>query len=235
MARVTLQVLDGVDRGRIFRDLATPVTVGREEGNDVQLNDERVSRFHLKIQQDQGELVLTDLDSTNGTWVNGEPVQLSLLRMGDRISIGRTLLLVGSPEEIDQQIVGDRLATIERAGQEGDVGADLEAGTERVLADQQGELELGFALAEQEQSGVLPALPRRTSPPELPRRLSPAQAAQLSELLVFLHRRLAQAVNSVSQPGADGSVRLSPAAWQRILQVQMQLAQYLRRVGEPEE
>jgi len=231
MAKVTLQVLDGVDRGRIFRDLSTPVTIGREEGNDVQLNDERVSRCHLKIQEDQGELVLTDLDSTNGTRVNGEPVQLSLLRIGDRIAIGRTVLLVGSPEQINQEIIGNTLGTTEEVEQ---AGAESPGGTEQVQAEERGEHELGFELAEGEAPVGLPP-PRRTSPPELPRGLSPAQAAQLSELLIFLHRQLAQAVNLVSQPEADGSVRVSPAAWQRILQVQMQLAQYLRRIGEPEE
>ena len=58
MAGVTLRVLDGADRGRVFESLSTPVTIGREEGNSVQLNDERISRFHIKIQEDQGKLVL---------------------------------------------------------------------------------------------------------------------------------------------------------------------------------
>ena len=80
MARITLRVLDGADRGRIFEDIPTPLTIGREEGNPIQLNDERISRFHLKIQEDEGKLVLTDLESTNGTKVNGEPVQLWVLR-----------------------------------------------------------------------------------------------------------------------------------------------------------
>ena len=72
MAMVTLRVLDGADRGRIFADVPTPFTVGREEGNPIQLNDDRVSRFHLKIQEDQDQVVLTDLQSTNGTKINGE-------------------------------------------------------------------------------------------------------------------------------------------------------------------
>jgi hypothetical protein len=50
MADVTLRVLDGADRGRVYENLPTPVTIGREEGNTVQLNDERISRFHIKIQ-----------------------------------------------------------------------------------------------------------------------------------------------------------------------------------------
>ncbi|HEX3870706.1 MAG TPA: FHA domain-containing protein, partial [Pirellulales bacterium] len=96
MAFITLRVLDGADRGRIFSNLPTPVTIGREEGNSVQLNDERVSRFHLKIQEDQDKLVLTDLESTNGTKVNGENIQLRILRHGDIVAVGRSVLLFGS-------------------------------------------------------------------------------------------------------------------------------------------
>src|SRR5437773_7174711 len=102
MAEVTIQILDGVDRGKMFHRMATPISIGREEGNSVQLNDERVSRYHAKIQEDQGQLVLTDLESTNGTRVNGEPVPLTILRVGDRIALGRSVLLVGSPEQIDK-------------------------------------------------------------------------------------------------------------------------------------
>ena len=38
---------------RVYEDLETPITIGREEGNAIQLNDDRVSRFHVKIQEDQ--------------------------------------------------------------------------------------------------------------------------------------------------------------------------------------
>src|SRR6195256_304506 len=97
---VTFQVLEGIDRGRIFRDLPPPVTVGREEGNVLRLNDERVSRFHAKVQLDGDDYILTDLESTNGTRVNGTAVQIRRLRVGDRVGVGRSLLLFGSNEEI---------------------------------------------------------------------------------------------------------------------------------------
>src|SRR5947208_15086580 len=100
MATVTFQVLEGVDKGRIFRDLPVPVTIGREEGNILRVNDERVSRFHAKVQQDNSDIILTDLESTNGTRVNGNVVQIRRLRPGDRIHLGRSLLLFGSNEEI---------------------------------------------------------------------------------------------------------------------------------------
>src|SRR5262249_51769651 len=100
MASVTFHVLEGVDKGRVFRSLPTPVTIGREEGNLLRLNDERVSRFHAKVQVDSEDFIITDLESTNGTRVNGTVVQIRRLRYGDRVSIGRSLLLFGSNEEI---------------------------------------------------------------------------------------------------------------------------------------
>src|SRR5271154_2405936 len=99
-ASVTFQVLEGIDRGRVYRDVSIPVTIGREEGNSLRLNDERVSRFHAKVQVDGDDYILTDLESTNGTRVNGTAVQIRRLRIGDRVGVGRSLLLFGSNEEI---------------------------------------------------------------------------------------------------------------------------------------
>src|SRR5438876_2168367 len=108
MAKVTFQVLEGIDKGRVFRDLPTPVTVGREEGNMLRLNDERVSRFHAKVQFDNNEVILTDLESTNGTRVNNNVVQIRRLRPGDRIGLGRSLLLFGSEKEISERMAALR-------------------------------------------------------------------------------------------------------------------------------
>lgn len=121
MTTVTIQVLEGVDRGRIFRNLPTPLTIGREEGNILRLNDERVSRFHAKIQMDNGDVILTDLESTNGTRVNGNIVQIRRLRTGDCICVGRSLLLFGSNEEIAARmaaLTGSEQPEIEHAENE---------------------------------------------------------------------------------------------------------------------
>src|SRR3954471_11987517 len=111
MQTVTFQVLDGVDKGRVYRALPIPITIGREEGNLLRLNDERVSRFHAKVQQEDGDIILTDLESTNGTRVNGSPVQIRRLRAGDQISIGRSMLLSGPLEEIAARRRAERPAT----------------------------------------------------------------------------------------------------------------------------
>src|ERR1019366_4213699 len=111
-ALVTFQVLEGIDRGRIYRELNIPVTIGREEGNSLRLNDERVSRFHSKVQVDGDDYILTDLESTNGTRVNGTAIQIRRLRIGDRVGVGRSLLLFGSNEEI-----AARMASLAGIGQ----------------------------------------------------------------------------------------------------------------------
>ncbi len=89
MSGITLRVLDGADRGRIYQNVGPPITIGREEGNTIQLNDERISRYHIKIQEDNNRLVLTDLDSTNGTKVNGERVLQLALQPGAELDISK--------------------------------------------------------------------------------------------------------------------------------------------------
>src|SRR6266849_8857515 len=104
MPAVTFQVIEGIDKGRVYRELPVPVTIGREEGNTLRLNDERVSRFHAKVQVDGDDYILTDLESTNGTRVNGTAIQIRRLRIGDRVGVGRSLLLFGSNEDIEARM-----------------------------------------------------------------------------------------------------------------------------------
>src|SRR5262245_4406818 len=177
MAQITIQVLEGFERGKVFADLTTPVTIGREEDNTIQLNDERVSRFHVKIQEDGGRVILTDLDSTNGTRINGHPVQMRVLQFGDQMSIGRSILLYGSPGEIGRHAAA--VSEDERVSRdEGTPSAshrtvsgpiDLEAGADG------GDGSVPFA------DEVQDLFPK--GPPELPTDLKMAQVAQLSDML----------------------------------------------------
>jgi pSer/pThr/pTyr-binding forkhead associated (FHA) protein len=219
MAQITLRVLDGADRGRVFDELQTPVTIGREEGNSLQLNDERVSRFHVKIQEDQDKIVLTDLESTNGTKVNGEDIQLRILRYGDIISLGRTVLLFGSREQI-----AGRLAQL-RGEMSGTIGYDDQGQSAKAGSL---DFELNWSADPDVQSTLHTLLP-----PELPERLSPGQAAQLCELLEYLHVRIRDLLASVSiKPDAD-RVALEQRQWQNLIDLQARLAAYLRAVGLP--
>jgi hypothetical protein len=71
-------------------------------------------------------------------------------------------------------------------------------------------------------------------PPELPSQLSPGQAAQVSEILEYLHLRTRQLVQAASIEEDKARVVIPLAQWQELLDVQSQLAEYLRSIGEPE-
>lgn len=224
MALVTLRVIDGADRGRVFANLPTPITVGREEGNTIQLNDERVSRCHLKIQENQRRIILTDLQSTNGTRVNGEPVQLWTLRPGDVITLGRTVMIFGAREEIAQ-----RLAELREQ--------DLSRGVTLELDRYEGEdnpAAVDFELQFPDPPNVEVTL-HTLLPPELPEDLEPAQAAQLAEMLQYLHLRMRGLINSVQMKGGEERITLDLRQWQNLLDLQDMLANYLRQIGEPTE
>jgi hypothetical protein len=223
MAEITLRILDGADRGRVYEDLATPVTIGREEGNTIQINDERISRFHVKIQEDHDKVVLTDLESTNGTKVNGEDIQLRILRFGDTIALGRSVLLFGSREQI-----AERLAKLQN-GDEGGPGSLAGASALVEAVNESSDLEWNW-----EDNPEWQAALHSNEPPTLPERLSPAQAAQLAELIEYVHIRLRELIDTVEVEGRTERVSLDAAQWQNLLDLQGQLAIYHRSIGEPE-
>lgn len=68
-------------------------TIGRESKNDIVIPDINVSRVHAEIRQDEsGAWILTDLGSTNGTFVNGRQIKSAALSDADRIIVGTTNL-----------------------------------------------------------------------------------------------------------------------------------------------
>jgi hypothetical protein len=229
-------VLEGVDKGRIFRDLPTPLTIGREEGNVLRLNDERVSRFHAKIQLDGSDVVLTDLESTNGTRVNGNVVQIRRLRVGDRICLGRSLLLYGSNEEIAARAASLREYPADTGIPDGSFGSEgpatLRASSLPSGFEQDYDFEVNLKDPVTITEGKL-FVGDKALPP-LPQKLTPAQAARAAEIFDFLHRGLTAATDNVRADEEATEVHLNFADWQKILAVQMLLARYLRAISEPD-
>ncbi len=251
MAKVTIQVLEGLERGHVFRDIPTPFTIGREEGNAVQLNDERVSRFHAKVQEDSGQLILTDLESTNGTRVNGHPVKMRILRLGDQISVGRCLLLVGSREQLEQ------LRHTGPGGLSADAASDGGPGTDEAAIEsafEKGALTGHASPAPVEDVDNLhttgsggPTEPTPASelfpngPPPLPLNLSPLQQAQVSDVLQFIHAHILRVLQHGQErretdPASDREQRyfaVAPDMWRRLAQLEYDLAVYLETIADP--
>ncbi|MCA9184819.1 MAG: FHA domain-containing protein [Pirellulaceae bacterium] len=223
MTNVTLRILDGADRGRVYDDLEPPITIGREEGNTIQLNDDRVSRFHVKIQEDHEKLVLTDLESTNGTKVNGEEIQLRILRYGDIVTIGRSVLLFGSRDQIATRLAKLRGANLPTVDPDDPNANRIEDA-----------VSLDFELNWSEDEDLHATL-HTIEPPELPERLGAGQAAQLSELLEYLHIRIRQLLASVQVDDERNRITLSQRQWQNLVDLQARLAGYLRAISEPDD
>lgn len=71
-----------------------PLTIGRTPDNDIQIDNLAVSTHHAKIEFGADQLMIEDLNSLNGTFVNKQRVQKSALRHGDTVTIGKHEILV---------------------------------------------------------------------------------------------------------------------------------------------
>ena len=87
-----LVVIQGPQRGLSFAADRKEVSIGRESSNDIELKDLSVSRRHCLLRFNGSSFVLSSLESTNGTRVNGVPIQERALRDGDDIMVGDTVL-----------------------------------------------------------------------------------------------------------------------------------------------
>ncbi len=93
MTRATLLVIQGVEPGLRIEVGDAPVGLGRGPQNEVRLLDTEASRTHARIQFGDDHFTLTDLGSSNGTFVNGRAVRSYSLQDGDQVQIGRSVLL----------------------------------------------------------------------------------------------------------------------------------------------
>lgn len=89
----SLFVIQGRDQGKRFDLDEEPVTLGRDNDNVVQLHDSEVSRHHAEVRRDADGYIVTDLKSSNGIFVNGASVEDHRLSSGDRVQVGRTLMI----------------------------------------------------------------------------------------------------------------------------------------------
>ena len=109
----SLYVIHGRQRGNHF-DLDAlgseadeeAVSIGRERGNLIQIDDHEVSRRHAELRPTDSGFQLVDLGSSNGTYVNNRRVDEATLASGDRVQIGRTLFVFSQSDGLESSIDG---------------------------------------------------------------------------------------------------------------------------------
>ncbi len=95
-------VIYGPEIGRRITLGTAPFEIGRSSKNDLFIDQESISRHHARITFDGvGSYLVTDLNSTNGTFVNDTPVKEQSLRDGDQVQIGRSILKFMTGENIE--------------------------------------------------------------------------------------------------------------------------------------
>lgn len=87
-----LVIISGKNAGKEYQCYSSSTFIGRNKENHVTLLDTAASRRHARIERRNGDFILEDMDSTNGTILNQKPVTREILHHGDKIQIGETVL-----------------------------------------------------------------------------------------------------------------------------------------------
>jgi diguanylate cyclase (GGDEF)-like protein len=106
---IILTVISGkeVDFGKNFTFTEEKIFIGRSKKNNLVLEDSKISKRHCEINviftDVVEQIILKDLDSTNGTYVNGVSVKQKILKPGDKIELGETILRFSYNDEIEEK------------------------------------------------------------------------------------------------------------------------------------
>lgn len=97
---VMFTILSGPESGVAYKLVGQTITLGRDADNDVVLPDAKSSRKHACLEQRNGQYWIKDLGSQNGIILNGQTVRECLLKNGDQLMIGSTLIRFGPPQSL---------------------------------------------------------------------------------------------------------------------------------------
>ena len=105
-----LVVVKGYNKGDVYKLGARNLTAGRDTGNLIQLIDREVSRRHCLIRKTSDGYRVVDMNSANGTYVNGDLVREANLVFGDTVKLGATYLqLIESMADVPDAAMGGKV------------------------------------------------------------------------------------------------------------------------------
>ena len=111
----SLFVISGRDQGAKFELEDGMMGLGRDSSNFIQVHDTEVSRRHAEIRREGQFYTVIDLDSSNGTYVNGNRVERHTLASGDRLQVGSTLILFTDPGDSPSEDLSDKIDIVLRS------------------------------------------------------------------------------------------------------------------------
>jgi transcriptional regulator with GAF, ATPase, and Fis domain len=97
-----IAVVAGPSKDHTFILSGDEVSIGRDSSNVIAISDVSLSRRHCLLRKSADGYILQDLDSRNGTFVNGEPVKEVVLKGGDKIAAGDSILLFHLQDEAEE-------------------------------------------------------------------------------------------------------------------------------------
>ena len=109
----SLLILQGRDQGARVPLVEPRVQLGRGPDNDFRVLDSEVSRHHVRVDRVEDAFHLTDLNSSNGTFLNGGPVSTATLRSGDQLQLGRTVFLFESGRSLKRKRVSREIDLVD--------------------------------------------------------------------------------------------------------------------------
>ena len=159
---------------------ADMLTIGRDQANGIQLHDTEVSRRHAEVRRTGKTFTLTDLTSSNGTYVNGQKIDVHELANGDEVQLGGTLMLFTCLADESTGDIADKIDIIARQ-QPGDQS--------RII----------HAISESEGSRILDSGAEASSSPWLARARSNLQVMYRTALAVSHTLDIDQLLNRIMQ------------------------------------
>ena len=116
--RACLTCLTGTLSGQLFRVTKGHLTIGRSPHVELRLDDDGISRNHARIRSETNRAWIEDMESRNGTFVNGERITTSVeLKDGDKVQVGRgTVLRFGFQDALDETFHENLLSSALRDG-----------------------------------------------------------------------------------------------------------------------
>lgn len=101
-----LEIIDGPDKGKTIKIVPGSMLIGRQDGNQLVLSDNKVSRVHAKITLlDNGSIILSDENSSNGVFLRGKAIDSPVMILpGDTFTVGSTTIRIAADPSPDRRL-----------------------------------------------------------------------------------------------------------------------------------